>query len=104
VIEVPEGSATWWNVAVLHPDSLYLVRLIAINAVGASRPTHRLRVKTDEESPEGVATDIKTRSNDSQSIHVTWKVMEGLKSLLYWPASKMTSHFSLHIPTFNMGI
>ena len=45
VIAVP-GNATWWEVDFLQPNRLYFVRLLAVNALGASKPTPRLRIKT----------------------------------------------------------
>ena len=73
VITVP-GNATWWEVDFLQPNRLYFVRLLAVNALGASKPTPRLRIKTANEAPEGVATDIQALVNESQSIIVQWKV------------------------------
>ena len=73
LVKVP-GNATWWHTTGLQPNSIYLVSLIAINDVGASRPSPRLRLTTDQEPPEGTATDIRAISNASQSILVTWKV------------------------------
>ena len=73
LVKVP-GNVTWWHTTGLQPNSIYLVSLIAINDVGASRPSPRLRLTTDQEPPEGTATDIRAISNASQSILVTWKV------------------------------
>ena len=87
LVKVP-GNVTWWQVTGLQPNSLYLVRLMAINEVGASRPTPRLRLTTDQESPEGTATDIRAISNASQSILVTWKV------LVYTYCSYQDAHIS----------
>ena len=58
----------------MQPNSLYYVRLLALNALGSSEPTQRLRIKTEQEAPEGVATDIQALANESQSIIVKWKV------------------------------
>ena len=74
LVKVP-GNVTWWHTTGLQPNSIYLVSLIAINDVGASRPSPRLRLTTDQEPPEGTATDIRAISNASQSILVTWKVL-----------------------------
>ena len=68
------GDATWLQVSDLQPNTLYSVRLMALNAVGASKPTPKLRFKTDQEPPEGLVTQIEVESNSSQSIIVTWKV------------------------------
>ena len=73
------GNATWLQVSDLQPNTLYSVRLMALNAVGTSKPTPKLRFKTDQEPPEGVVTQIKVESNSSQSVIVTWKVTSSAK-------------------------
>ena len=50
------------------------MRLVALNALGSSKPTPRLKIKTEVEPPEGVATDIEALVNESQSIIIKWKV------------------------------
>ena len=50
------------------------MRLVALNALGSSKPTPRLKIKTEVEAPEGVATDIEALVNESQSIIIKWKV------------------------------
>ena len=47
---------------------------MALNALGSSKPTPRLKIKTEVEAPEGVATDIEALVNESQSIIIKWKV------------------------------
>ena len=96
LVKVP-GNVTWWHTTGLQPNSIYLVSLIAINDVGASRPSPRLRLTTDQEPPEGTATDIRAISNASQSILVTWKVhllllTSDLNSIYFFFGS-MTSEF-----------
>ena len=96
LVKVP-GNVTWWQTTGLQPNSIYLVSLIAINDVGASRPSPRLRLTTDQEPPEGTATDIRAISNASQSILVTWKVhllllTSDLNSIYFFFGS-MTSEF-----------
>ena len=73
VIAIP-GNATWWQVDSLQPNRLYFVQLVALNALGSSKPTPRLKIKTEVEAPEGVATDIEALVNESQSIIIKWKV------------------------------
>ncbi|QQP36964.1 Uncharacterized protein FKW44_022222, partial [Caligus rogercresseyi] len=66
-------SSTWAELQSLAPSFDYEIRISAKNAVGLSRVSKVLRLKTKEEVPGGPPMNVRGASNGSQSIIVTWR-------------------------------
>ncbi|GAB6026603.1 Down syndrome cell adhesion molecule-like protein 1, variant 2 [Chamberlinius hualienensis] len=88
MVQYKNGSEDWGahhlNVTVNHPEVTtvvrglrpgiaYRFRLIAINAVGAGKPSNGVGIRTTEEAPSAPPVDIEARAETSQSVRVTWK-------------------------------
>ncbi|XP_072932101.1 cell adhesion molecule Dscam2-like [Epargyreus clarus] len=61
------------SVSGLAPDSRYVLRIAAINDVGASAYTPPIHFTTREEAPGGVPRDITVRALRARELLVTWQ-------------------------------
>ncbi|CAL4081431.1 unnamed protein product, partial [Meganyctiphanes norvegica] len=60
----------------LLPSSSYLVRVVALNAVGLSSPTNELTLLTDHEPPTQPPTNVRVAPVSSTSLRITWQPPE----------------------------
>ncbi|KAM7292998.1 Down syndrome cell adhesion molecule-like protein 1 homolog [Ixodes scapularis] len=71
-ISVP-GSETSAEIRGLHPVTLYVIRMFAVNSLGHSEPSTETHVRTDVEAPGGPPLKVRAEATGSQSIKVWWK-------------------------------
>ena len=70
-----DNKKMWAEIHALMPFSTYDIRLYAENKIGISDHTQPIvRIRTQEEAPEGTPTSVKAISNSSQTLVITWKV------------------------------
>ena len=63
----------------LRSNSLYKIRLAAVNRLGQSDFTKWLRFRTEQSAPETPPIDIQATPTGPNSIKITWKVWKCLK-------------------------
>jgi len=56
----------------LLPATLYRVRVVAENELGAGEPSETLSVRTDGEPPQGEPTNIKVTAMAADTIDAVW--------------------------------
>uniref|UniRef100_A0A8D8ZZR5 Down syndrome cell adhesion molecule-like protein Dscam2 n=1 Tax=Cacopsylla melanoneura TaxID=428564 RepID=A0A8D8ZZR5_9HEMI len=66
------GTEQWSVLTDLLPATLYRVRVLAENSLGAGRPSESLLVHTEAEPPTGEPTGLHAVAVSSDSIRVTW--------------------------------
>ncbi|XP_065220184.1 cell adhesion molecule Dscam1-like isoform X2 [Planococcus citri] len=62
-------------VETLTPNTVYLVRVIAVNEVGKSKASIEITGKTTQEAPSGHPTDISIEKVTTDTIILRWKVL-----------------------------
>ncbi|XP_047475797.1 Down syndrome cell adhesion molecule-like protein Dscam2 isoform X2 [Penaeus chinensis] len=79
----------------LMPAQSYLVRVVGINSVGASKPSPEVRISTAHEPPTATPTSVRIIPLSSTSLRVTWQppdtVMAQRASLGYYVGYKVAN-------------
>ncbi|CAL4093311.1 unnamed protein product, partial [Meganyctiphanes norvegica] len=66
------GGTTSSRVEALKPDAQYLMRVKAVNHLGASLPSETLQVSTRGEAPSAAPSGVRANAISSSSISITW--------------------------------